>query len=111
MGLDLSKITKLINIDFSSILNVLKSVLGILVILIALFIFYKVIRFIMNRIRESRIRNTYKNTGKILEKLNMLEAKIDFLSNKIQIPKTKEEKGKRNIRKVRRIKKSLEKSK
>jgi len=79
-------VTNLLNFDFSSLLNILKSVLNIILILAIIFVLYKIIKFVLNRIKEYRIKTTYSNTKKILEKLSIIETKIDEIDSKLTKP-------------------------
>jgi len=78
-------------IDLSSIQNFLAPAIKITVIILAVWIIFKIISWITSAIRDKRIKKTYKNTEEILFRLNTLEKKLDSLT---KAKKPKEEKKK-----------------
>jgi len=95
-----NKSSELINKAFSQIFYKLKPILItiaiILIILIFLYIIYRIIKFIIIRTKEKRIKDTYKNTELILEKLDKIEEKL----NELIKPRKKEKPSQKQKQKV-----------
>jgi len=76
----------------SSFIDKMKFAAKIGAILIVIYILYLIIKFVLGRIREKRIKETYKNTKEILKKLEEIEKKLDMTLKKEKGRKKKKSK-------------------
>lgn len=76
-------LTKDITNNFYSILfNKIKPAFYLVVIIAIIYLAYKITRLFLGISREKRIKKTYENTEKILEKLDYIEKKMENRARK-----------------------------